>query len=87
MHIFFMCIFATHAAYCRKTLDRRAYLSANVALRPVDQCLISLAPFTQPVQGGNVAPLLSLTVLYKMHKDRMEGGVGFVVPLLSRQQR
>lgn len=33
----------------------------------------AVAPFKQPVQGGEVAPLFHLTVLYKRYKDRMEG--------------
>lgn len=34
---------------------------------------MSLDPFTQPVQGRNVAPLFCLTVLYKMYEHRIKG--------------
>lgn len=40
---------------------------------------VTVAPFTQPVQGGNIAPLFHLAVLHKRYKHGM-GGRGIVVP-------
>lgn len=44
----------------------------------------TVAPFAQPVQGGNAALLFRLSVLYKMY----EHGLGGIVVLpLNQQQR
>lgn len=36
----------------------------------------TIAPITQPVQGGNVALLLSLAILCKRYEHGIGGGIG-----------